>query len=326
MRIGSRIKTWWQKRSTKYAAAGTLLLALAGAALALGFGGNGVRVEAVELGVQNLNLQTDPNDGAYLITNANELNALRMATADQTEHTFRLDDDIPVSSITDAATGTFSGEFDGAGHVISIADIEINDSTDGEVSHGILFGTVAEDASVHDLIIDITDEEASYTRTSKVEHGEGVSGTPSEIPTGDTPQPTVESGEFSIFSDGEKAALAASFDNSNTTYYITEDGSVTTDPNGASDSDVYVREEINQDMVKTTTYELGEAGDDAFGVLCGTLETDAEISQVMVTGSGTLNITQNASEVSYQTTQTGSRDQYFYYQRTQGIELAGENV
>ena len=35
MRIGSRIKTWWQKESTKYAAAGTLLLALAGTALAL---------------------------------------------------------------------------------------------------------------------------------------------------------------------------------------------------------------------------------------------------------------------------------------------------
>lgn len=327
MRIGSRIKTWWQKESTKYAAAGTLLLALAGAALALSVG-NGARAEAIALGGRTLSLNTD-EDGAYLIEDEADLEALRTASADQTNHTFRLASDLTVSSITTAATGTFAGKFDGAGHVITIENINISDSTSGEVSHGILFGTVDANAAVYDLIINITDADASYTRTSKVEHGEGVSGTPSEIPTGDTPQPTVESGEFSILSEADEAVVKAEeFDNSSDeTYYITANGSVTTDPKeAASVSDVYVREEINQDMVKTTTYELGEAGDDAFGVLCGTLETDAEISQVMVTGSGTLNIAQNASEVSYQTTKNGNRNQYFYYRRTEGIELAGENV
>lgn len=326
MRIGSRIKTWWQKKSTKYAAAGTLLLALSGAALALGVG-SGARAAEVTLGDQIIDLNTD-EDGAYLIEDEADLEALRTASADQTNHTFRLASDLTVSSITTAATGTFAGKFDGAGHVITIENINISDSTSGEVSHGILFGTVDANAAVYDLIINITDADASYTRTSKVEHGEGVSGTPSEIPTGDTPQPTVESGEFSILSEADEAVVKAKeFDNSSDeTYYITANGSVTTDPNEASDSDVYVREEINQDMVKTTTYELGEAGDDAFGVLCGTLETDAEISQVMVTGSGTLNIAQNASEVSYQTTKNGNRNQYFYYRRTEGIELAGENV
>ena len=54
MRIGSRVKTWWQKRSTKYAAAGTLLLALAGAALALSVG-SGARAEEIMLGGENYN-------------------------------------------------------------------------------------------------------------------------------------------------------------------------------------------------------------------------------------------------------------------------------
>ena len=327
MRIGSRIKTWWQKRSTKYAAAGTLLLALAGAALALSVG-SGARAADITLGENTYNFETD-SDGALLIEDNEDLEALRNAGTGTANHVFRLANDLEVSFTgVNVASGIFEGEFDGDGHVITITDINLTSAgSEGDsVSEGILFGTIAKGASVHDLIIDVTDADASYTRTSKVEHSEEVSGTPSETPTGDTPQPTVESGEFSIFSSGEEAILAASFDNSNTTYYITEDGSVTTDPNGASDRDVYVREEINQDMLKTTTYELGEAGDDAFGVLCGTLETDAEISQVMVTGSGTLNIAQNASEVSYQTTKNGSRDQYFYYQRTQGIELAGESV
>ena len=49
MRIGSRGKTWWQKRSTKYAAAGTLLLALAGAALALSVGSGARAASSISL-------------------------------------------------------------------------------------------------------------------------------------------------------------------------------------------------------------------------------------------------------------------------------------
>lgn len=325
MRIGSRVKTWWQKRSTKYAAAGTLLLALAGAALALSVG-NGARAEAIALGGRTLSLNTD-EDGAYLIEDKADLEALRTASADQTNHTFRLASDLTVSSITTAATGTFAGKFDGAGHVITIENINISDSTSGEVSHGILFGTVDANAAVYDLIINITDADASYTRTSTVKRSDEEEGTPEEEPEGEPPTPTVGSGEFSIYSDGQNEKQLAETLAQGATYYVTDDGKITNNQgDAASDEAAYKREEKEQSMVKTTTYQLGDPGNDAFGVLCGTLESGAEVSSVMVTGTGSLTETQNASQVPYKTTQKGIRDQYFYYKMTQGVEIPTEDV
>ena len=72
MRIGSRIKTWWQKESTKYAAAGTLLLALAGAALALGVGS----------GVRAASSISELNDADGQITTAAEFLLLRYDSKD----------------------------------------------------------------------------------------------------------------------------------------------------------------------------------------------------------------------------------------------------
>ena len=317
MRIGSRVKTWWQKRSTKYAAAGTLLLALAGAALALSVGSGARAASSI----------SELNDADGQITTADEFLLLRNASEEETSgNTYTLMQDIVIDEIFTAATGTFAGTFNGNGHVITIENINISDSTSEKVSHGILFGTVGANAAVYDLIINITDEDASYTRTSTVKRGDAIDGTPEEKPEGEPPTPTVESGEFSIYSSDEDEKLLAGTLDLGKTYYVTEDGNITGNQDEASDEAAYKREEKEQSMVKTTTYQLGDPGNDAFGVLCGTLESGAEISSVMVTGTGSLTVTQNASQVPYKTTQKGIRDQYFYYKMTQGVEIPTEDV
>ena len=210
MRIGSRIKTWWQKRSTKYAAAGTLLLALAGAALALSVG-NGVRAAS---SISEL------NDAYGQITTAAEFLLLRNASKDETNgNTYTLMQDIVIDEILSAATGTFAGTFNGNGHVITIKKIDITDTTDETVSHGILFGVVEKGASVQDLIINITDEDASYTRNSRVGHSDEKDGEDSEIVSQDIPVTVPEESFSNLDDDSVRKNLAKSLDSS-TSYLL----------------------------------------------------------------------------------------------------------
>lgn len=313
MRIGSRIKTWWQKKSTKYAAAGTLLLALSGAALALGVGSGARAASSI----------SELNTANGQITTADEFLLLRNATGDETENQiYNLTQDIVIGEITSAATGTFAGTFNGNGHVITIEDINITDSTDSEASHGILFGTVAENASVYDLIINITDGDASYTRNSTVEHSSTEDGEPSEIVSEEIPV-TIPEGSFSnLDSNTAKKNLADELDNS-TPCYVDEQGDITSDSSASGTE--YRREEVDEPMTRTVTYELGTPGNDYFGILCGTLSERAEVTQVEVTGNS-LTVHQNASEVSYQETYEGTRQRYDYYQVTKGVSIPAETI
>lgn len=165
------ITTWIRKKKVRYAAAGTLCLAAAIGILTLGLG-IGSKAESLELGTgPDINFDTTADgDGRtiYLIDSAEQISKLGQASADQTkEKTFRLNQDLDIG-ITSAATGTFAGTFDGDGHVIKINRLDITDRTSGTetqgVSQGALFGTVS--GTVENLIIDVTDENASYERIS----------------------------------------------------------------------------------------------------------------------------------------------------------------
>lgn len=319
MRIGSRIKTWWQKKSTKYAAAGTLLLALAGAALALSVG-NGARAEEITLGDHNFEIDSD---GALLIKNNGDLEALRNIRTGTASNIFRLANDLEVSFTgVNVASGTFEGEFDGDGHVITITEINLTSdgSEGGSVSEGILFGTIAGGASVHDLIIDVTAADASYTRTSTVGHSS--EGTSTEQP-GTSEEPTVDSGKFSEYSsDQESSELAKKFNDETGYYYVTDSGEFTETQPTTGTYTTYKRETKSQEMTRTTVYDLGQPQNDAFGILCGTLSSSASVSRVEVTGND-LTVKQNASPVQYETTENGSREEYFYYE-VSNEEVEGE--
>ena len=165
------ITTWIRKKKVRYAAAGTLCLAAAIGILTLGLGiGSRAAETSVKLGDLDVNFDmiTESGETVYLVENTEQISKLGQASADQTkEKTFRLNQDLDIG-ITSAATGTFAGTFDGDGHVIKINRLDITDRTSGTetqgVSQGALFGTVS--GTVENLIIDVTDENASYERIS----------------------------------------------------------------------------------------------------------------------------------------------------------------
>ena len=318
MRIGSRIKTWWQKKSTKYAAAGTLLLALAGAALALSLG-TGAQAAEITLGEKNLTLEQD-SDGAYLIKNAEDLNALRTATEDQTENnTFRLSGDLDITSITTAATGTFAGIFDGGGHVITIGDININTAkTKVGAAEGVLFGTVT--GTVQNLIVDITDPDASYTRESDA----GVTETP-----GTDPSSTTEDVKYTPETPVSEASSGEKLDAYNNikdyeTVYIDQNGTVSEDP--GSGGTAYKRYTAGTSSSVTNTYEAKNPTANSFGIICGTLSESGDILQVSVNGEN-LHVSQSvaANEKTTSETVTKMTPEYHYYKIGTGEKYTTES-
>lgn len=318
MRIGSRIKTWWQKESTKYAAAGTLLLALAGTALALSLG-TGAQAAEITLGEKNLTLEQD-SDGAYLIKNAEDLNALRTATEDQTENnTFRLSGDLDFTSITTAATGTFAGTFDGGGHVITIGDININTAkTEPGAAEGVLFGTVT--GMVENLIVDITDPDASYTRESDA----GVT----KI-SGTAPSTTTENVKYTPETPVSEASSGENLDAYNNikdyeTVYIDQNGTVSEDPDSGRTE--YKRYTAGTSSSVTNTYEAKNPTANSFGIICGTLSESGAIRQVSVNGEN-LHVSQSAeaNEKTTSETVTTMTPKYYYYVVEKGKKYTTES-
>ena len=305
MRIGSRIKTWWQKESTKYAAAGTLLLALAGTALALSLG-TGAQAAEITLGEKNLTLEQD-SDGAYLIKNAEDLNALRTATEDQTENnTFRLSGDLDLTSITTAATGTFAGTFDGGGHVITIGEININTAkTEPGAAEGVLFGTVT--GTVRNLIVDITDPDASYTRESDA--GVNVDYT-SKSDSHAMPEFDLQNGEpVSELSTGDELTAYNKIHGSYETVYLNQSGEeVNSD---SPDAEAYKRYTTYSETTSTSKYLSKSPGSNSFGVICGELQ--GNISRVSVNGES-ISVSQSAALSGYDSqSKTTRTPTYFYY-------------
>ena len=117
------------------------------------------------MGDKTLDFTLDSTDHYYEIKNSAQLSALGNATADQTkDKNFKLVKDLKISSITAASTGIFAGTFDGKGYVITIEKLQISDATPGTSSQGVLFGTVT--GTVRNVIVNITDDDATYKRTS----------------------------------------------------------------------------------------------------------------------------------------------------------------
>ena len=284
------ITTWIRKKKVRYAAAGTLCLAAAIGILVLGLG-IGSRAESLALGTDpKINFETTTDgDGKtiYLIDSAEQISKLGQASEEQTrEKIFRLNKDLEIG-ITSAATGTFAGTFDGNGHVIKINHLDITDSTPGTetqgVSQGALFGTVS--GTVENLIIDVTDGEATYQRTSDAgvtessEKGQEIQAAP-QYSLADNEKVTVNSTGYQ-----QKAYQAICFnDKDYTTVYLDTDGKeCTKETAGADEYRKYVGNKIER---TTTTNTASNASvTDSFGILCGTIGSGGTVKKVSLNGA-----------------------------------------
>ena len=284
------IITWIRKKKVRYAAAGTLCLAAAIGILVLGLG-IGSRAESLALGTDpKINFETTTDgDGKtiHLIDSAEQISKLGQASEEQTrEKIFRLNKDLEIG-ITSAATGTFAGTFDGNGHVLKINHLDITDSTSGTeaqgVSQGALFGTVS--GTVENLIIDVTDGEATYQRTSDAgvmessEKGQEIQAAP-QYSLADNEKVTVNSTGYQ-----QKAYQAICFnDKDYTTVYLDTDGKeCTKETAGADEYRKYVGNKIER---TTTTNTASNASvTDSFGILCGTIGSGGTVKKVSLNGA-----------------------------------------
>lgn len=296
MKIKQQIKSLWMKKSTKYMLAGILCLMAVVLLLTLNAAGQ-VSAADVMLGGNTISLDTDSN-GAYLIRTADNMRDLGRADSIETSgKKFILANDINMGTITSAANGTFAGVFDGQGHVITISSVVIDNAESGEVSQGVLFGNVS--GAVQNLIVDIQGD-ARYTRNSVVERVDTESESQIVV-NGEVAEAPTTGLEFSKYSsDAAAKDVAAQLDVATLTNIFIVNGTE------------YRRVSANEEITKTTTYELEEAGTDQFGILCGTLAENGIINQVYVKGN-TLNVLQKADLVATTITQEGTREKYFYY-------------
>ncbi len=287
-------KKWTGKKQIWYGAAGLFCLVAAVLVLILG---NGMGAQAESRGDYNIDHFHISGD-TYLVTSVSQLLELGNATADQTNgKNFKLTNDLTISAITTAATGIFAGTFDGNGHVITITELKISDSTPGKAAQGVLFGTVT--GSVNNLIVDIKDKNASYTRTSDA--GVTISrNSPSKWTdsTGnvqtDEPKPYMKNIPVSeLDSDGsEQRSTYNQIDK-------TQDGGTIT-------------------WTKTTTTiatkNAKAPGEDSFGIICGDLQ--GKIEKVEVVGNQ-LQINQKAKEEKKEETEnTKTTKETYIYQKS----------
>lgn len=300
-KIGELLK----KKQWKWMAAGMLCLTAAVVIFALA-SGTGVRAENVELGNATIDLAKDGSD--YLITTADQFNALRNATADQTkDKKFILQNDLSITP-AGAANGTFEGIFDGNGHVLTITastDLGLSSSGAGTVSEGLLFGTVK--GTVQNLIVDVQ-RPVVYNRTTApgTDATSPVTTVEPTDPGNAVTAPYSGSDKFSSQStDADAKALAEKLDAG--TDSDLEKITVGTD--------TYYQVKKPESVTKTSTYQVNSpAGTDSFGIICGTLESNASVVQVYVKGQ-TLAISQWAGQIVTGQTQTGTADRYFYYKQ-----------
>lgn len=312
MKRNRRLAKLWNRKGGGYALAGICLLLLAGVVLALGTG-NRAEAANVTLNGRSLSLDTD-SDGAYLIKTADDLQALGMAQESETSgKTFKLAGDLTMDSITDAATGTFAGTFDGNGYIITIEKLAITTGKDeAQASEGVLFGTVT--GTVENLAVMIEDEEASYTRESDAGAAK-VEGSESTITTGGDAKYTPDQ-EVTEASSGADLDAYNNIDTYDTVYFD-ENGSV-------ADSETpgvtpYKRFASDSVQTTTTSYEAEEAKDNSFGIICGMLGEGGTITQVSVNGEG-ISVSQSVPENEHTATEkeTVTTPIYYYYEIGEG--------
>lgn len=287
MKVRERIRKTWKKKGFRYGAAGTLCLMLATVILALG-SGTGARATGTTGG------ESTPVN----ISSASDFERLRNASSGETNgKTYTLTQDITISSVSSAATGTFAGTFDGGGHVITIEDIDITDSTSGAVNHGVLFGTVT--GTVENLIVDVADTDPTYTRISNA--GVEQDGSPVTSVTSDGSVEYTPRTPISELSTEEVDKAAYNEIKTYTPVYL--DGSKKEVPESTPGASAYVKTDKEKKEEKTvTSYEANNPGEDGFGIICGKLT--GSVSQISVNGKG-ITVNQTVAE-SGKATQTDS--------------------
>ena len=235
--------------------------------------------DTITIGEQSFIQDTD---GSYLIDSAEKMIALSNATSG-TNGTFKLTEDITVS-VSAPATGIFEGTFDGNGHVITINSAGISSNKAGEVSQGLLFGTVSDNGTVKNVIIDFTGD-ISYTRTSL--------------------------GELVLDETKPMTYVVSNPTNSAPDLSNTNEIQI--------DGEYYKEQELlNVDATAKKYYKL-VAGNDYFGLLCG--KNHGTIQQVYLADTSTGNVKATISRGQSQTgipteyTLTGKADVKYRYKR-----------
>lgn len=302
------IITWIRKKKVRYAAAGTLCLAAAIGILVLGLGIGSRAADTVNLGTGLSENFEVASDEAYLVESAGQLKNLGLATTGTEGKTFRLKQDLEIG-ITSAATGTFAGTFDGNGHVIKIVKLNINDSTSGTGAQGALFGTVS--GTVENLIIDVTDENASYERISDAGVKESSK---KETKTKPAQQFNLNDkdivNEFST-GDEKKAYEAIRFTDAYETVYLNDEGKECEESDTGADE--YRKYISNATSSTTTTYEVNEATQtDTIGILCGAIGNGGTVDRVSLNGNSVTVIQAGKTYPVSKTTSTVTPYAYYY--------------
>lgn len=303
-------KKWTGKKQIWYGAAGLFCLVAAVLVLILG-NGIGAQAEPLHMGDKTLDFTLDSTDHYYEIKNSAQLSALGNATADQTkDKNFKLVKDLKISSITAASTGTFAGTFDGKGYVITIGKLEISDATSGTSSQGVLFGTVT--GTVRNVIVNITDDDATYKRTSDA----GV--TSSE----QTPVERVVSGGKTLEQPPKpyvSSDLVSELDTKHeykTAYEQIKKYKDTVDGTGKELEWQVISETV-------TTKTPNSAREDSFGIICGELSGSGTVEQVLVDGKD-LTVTQEGTEYEDQVvTTTTTTTESVFYKKEENYEFKG---
>ncbi len=197
--------------------------------------------------------------------------------------------------------------------MIKIAKLAINDSTPGTgtqgVSQGALFGTVS--GTVENLIIDVTDGNASYERISDA--GVKESGK-EEAKTNPAQQYNLADKEtVSEFSTGDekKAYEAIRFTDAYETVYLDKDGNECEKSNtGATEYRKYIS---NATSSTTTTYKVNEAAQtDTIGILCGSIGESGTVERVYLNGDSVTVIQAGKTYPKSKTTSTVTPYAYYY--------------
>ena len=302
------IITLMKKKKVRYAAAGTLCLAAAIGILTLGLGIGSRAAETVTLGTGLSENFEVASDGTYLVDSAGQLKNLGLATMGTANKTFRLTQDLEME-ITSAATGTFAGSFEGDGHVIKISRLDIKDSTPGTGAQGALFGTVS--GTVENLVIDVTDESASYQRISDA--GVKESDTKKDQ-TEAAPQFDLKDGDtVNEFCTGneKKAYDAIQFTDAYKTVYLNKDGNeCEKNDDGAQE---YRKYTSNATSSTTTTYKVNAATQtDTIGILCGSIGKSGTVDRVYLNGNSVKVIQAGKTYPESKTTSTATPYAYYY--------------
>lgn len=337
-----KIKEWLKQHGKNgrkgYLAGGAVCLAGAALVLALSLG-VGARAEELDLGgAEKINFAYTEENGTriYKVETADQLRDLGNATKGTQGKTFRLENDLTVD-IRAAAGGTFEGTFDGNGHVITVETLQINDSTgtgtederkagtipnSQAVAQGALFGTVS--GTIENLIVDVEDSDAAYTRTSYAGVEKG-----SETKQNTASQPGVEIGKRTVseLSTGEDLTAYNTI-NAYTEVWLNDQLEEVQEGSGATKYKRYQSDAMKSTVTDYTPVVAGNT--DAFGILCGTLTAEGKLNRIVLDGDE-VTVRQEGAVHPEQISENQVTPCYYYYtigkmDKVEAVELGAAAV